>query len=261
MARRPIKSGYTADEVVLGVGVAVALHILPGVVLLARASANPSASDRPPVEKPVIAASLLKLGKPLDPSKLPDRLVPEKATTKRQENVASREDPAVKKPDAGVPSKPNPDAEDSDLESLKKKSDPFAESTAKKAELGSEHGTKMGLETDESRVRAGDLYAAELNRFFHERWAVPTVIPKEEADTLCVAYRFTVGQNMAIWQMSEKPVKGSGNELFDDSARTMLQKLIDSRTPLPDPPEAVAELYRGRTVQTSFTVRGGVTCR
>ncbi len=259
---RPIKTGYSPDEIVLGIGLAIALHVVPAIVLLARATLSKTDTENAAVEKPVIAASLLKLGKPLDEKKLPDRVVPEKATTKRNEDVASREDREAKRPDAGAPpQRPNPDAEDSDLESLKKKSDPFAETSAKHTEEGSEHGTKAGLETDESRVRAGDLYAAELNRFVHERWAVPTVITPEEANSLCVSYRFTVGPNLVIWQMSEKPVKSSGNELFDDSARTMLQKLIDTKTPLPDPPEAVAELYRGRTVQLSFSVRGGMVCR
>jgi hypothetical protein len=36
--------------------------------------------------------------------------------------------------------------------------------------------------------------------------------------------------------------------LFDDSAREMLQKLLDNRTALPDPPPEVVDVYRGRTI-------------
>jgi hypothetical protein len=48
-------------------------------------------------------------------------------------------------------------------------------------------------------------------------------------------------------------VKKSGNDLFDDSARSMLQKLRDDNSGLPDPPPEVENLYRGRTVQLVLT--------
>ncbi len=41
---------------------------------------------------------------------------------------------------------------------------------------------------------------------------------------------------MVIWHVRIAPVKKSGNDLFDDSARSMLQKLLDDRTELPEPP-------------------------
>jgi hypothetical protein len=55
-------------------------------------------------------------------------------------------------------------------------------------------------------------------------------------------------------------VRKSGNDLFDDSAREVLQKLLDDRTPLPDPPDAVADSYRGRSVNIVMPGGGGAKC-
>lgn len=67
---------YEPDELALGACLAISvLHALP-VALLAFGVAFPT-RDEPVREqpKPVIAAALLKLGKPIDPKRLPDRAV------------------------------------------------------------------------------------------------------------------------------------------------------------------------------------------
>ena len=159
-ARVPFKTRYEADEVALGLCLAVALHALP-VALLALGAIFPVHDEAPrEMPKPVIAASLLKLGKPIDPKKLPDRVVPRAPTAPKKDAVASREDPVKKKEDAGAP--PPPDAKDSDLANLIKKTDPFAEDAAAKPTVGSPDGLDSGLETDPTKVRAGDMYAARL---------------------------------------------------------------------------------------------------
>jgi len=91
--------------VALGIALAIALHVLPLVAIILKAL-YPSLSEeeKPLVEKPVVAATLLKLGKPLDPTKLPDRLVPRARTAPKHEIVASREEkPKKDLPDAGPP--------------------------------------------------------------------------------------------------------------------------------------------------------------
>ncbi len=65
---------------------------------------------------------------------------------------------------------------------------------------------------------------------------------------------------MVIWHVREQAVHKSGNELFDDSARSVLQKLLDDRTALPDPPDAVADQYRGRTVNIVMPGGQGAKC-
>src|SRR5438105_1022100 len=110
---------YEADEVAVGISLAVALHAIPIVILVLKAMGILPAShedERPLVEKPVIAASLLKLGAPIDPKKLPDRIVPRARTAPKQDLVASRDDPQKKNPpDAGPPP---PNAQESDIQRL-----------------------------------------------------------------------------------------------------------------------------------------------
>ncbi len=250
----PYQPRYTSDELVLGVVVAIALHVLAVGPFVAKAmwpNATAPEDDQPVVARPVIQASLLKLGKPIDPKKLPDRFVPQARTAPHKELVASREDPAPGKKDAGAP--PPPLALDSDLSRLIAKSDPFAEDSGKpRVEEGHASGIDGGQETDPNKVKAGDMYAAQLSQFFADRNHVPTIISVGEARRLCVVFKLRVGRGMAIWHVQQDPVKPSGNSLFDDAARSMLLKLLEERTPLPEPPKELDEQYRSRTVQLSI---------
>lgn len=258
----PYTPRYATSEITIGVVLAVALHVGPAGVLAYKAafpSAAPEEDERPRVAPPVVQASLLKLGKPLDPNKLPDRLVPQQRTAPKKQITASREDPSKAQPDAGPPP---PNAEDSDLTNLVAKSDPFAE-PGKNAlpEEGHEGGVDGGTETDPNKVRAGDMYATQLGQFFGQHLNVPSVISIGEERRLCAVYEVNVGRNMVIWHVRSAAVKSSGNELFDDAARTMLLKLLDDKTPLPQPPKEVDELYRGRRIQIVVTGRNGDASR
>ena len=245
---------YEGDEVALGVSLAVALHALPLALVILHSmgifKSAPQEEEKPFVAKPVVAATLLKLGKPMDPTKLPDRLVPRARTAPKQDLTASRDDP-MKVRDAGAPP---PLAQDSDLTRLIAKSDPFAEDAGKeRPEEGHASGIDSGTETDPNKVKAGDMYAARLGAFFHERWQYPTVISQGEANKLCVVFQVNISPRMVTWHVRQNPVRPSGNELFDDSARTMLQKLLDDKTSWPEPPPEVAEQYRGRTVNIALS--------
>ncbi|HWL87992.1 MAG TPA: hypothetical protein VNO21_19450, partial [Polyangiaceae bacterium] len=170
-ARLAWKTAYESDEVALGIALAIALHALPIAAIILKAM-YPSLGEeeRPLVEKPVISATLLKLGKPMDPTKLPDRIVPRARTAPKQEVVASREDKKKDVPDAGPPP---PLAQQSDLTRLVHKTDPFAEDAGKeRPEEGFAQGVKEGQETDPNKVHAGDVYATQLQKFFHDRWAI-----------------------------------------------------------------------------------------
>ena len=250
--RTAFKTGYEGDEVAVGIALAIALHVIPLAAVVIKA-ANPSA-DQPEealVAKPVIAASLLKLGKPLDPKKLPDRIVPQKNTTNVKDPVASQNDPLHRNLDGGVPP---PNAEQSDLQHLQAMTNPFAEDAGKPhPEEGFANGSDAGTETDPNKVHAGDAYAALLSKFFHDRWTIPTVISQGEANKLCITVQFNLSPRMVIWHLNEAPVRKSGNDLFDDSAKEVMQKLLDDKTPLPDPPQEIADQYRGRTVQLTLT--------
>jgi hypothetical protein len=249
----PYQPHYTSDELLLGAVVAGALHVFavgPFVVQALWPSAA-APEEKPFVARPVIQASLLKLGKPIDPKTLPDRFVPKAKTAPQKQITASREDPLPAKKDAGAPP-PNQPADDG-LANLISKSDPFAEDGGKvRVEEGHANGVDGGEETDPSKVRAGDMYAAELGRFFAERNHVPTIISVGEARRLCVVFQMNVGRNMVIWHVRQEPIKSSGNPLFDDAARSMLLKLLEDKTALPQPPKELDEQYRAHTVQLAI---------
>jgi len=242
---------YASDEVVLGVALTVAVHAIPAVFIVVRAIL-PAPVEEPEEElvaKPVIAASLLKLGK-MDPSKLPDRLVPRRAQAPKKEIHAGLDPKKNEPPDAGVPN----NAQDSDHVEHADKNDPFAEDGGRQRPAeGHPEGVEGGTETDPTKVRAGDMYAAKLGAFIHDKWQIPTVVSNAEAARLCVTFQIAIDKRMIIWNVRMEPIKKSGNDLFDDSARTALQKLLDDRTPLPDPPPELDSTFRGRTIQIVLT--------
>lgn len=254
------KTGYEPDEVAMGIALAIALHLLPlGLIIIKAKFPTVMPTEVEPPAKAVIAASLLKLGKPLDPKQLPDRIIPRERTAPHKEVVASREEPKKALVDAGAPP---PDTKNSDIQRLISKTDPFAEDAGKdRPAVGNAAGVEAGLETDPSKVHAGDLYATQLSQFIHPRWTFPSVISQGEANKLCTIFQVSVSPRMIIWHLKEQAIRKSGNELFDDSARGVLQKLLDDRTPLPDPPDAVADLYRGRTLNIVMPGNpGGAKC-
>jgi TonB C terminal len=252
-ARLAWSPGYEGDEVALGIALAFALHAIPVVAILLRVYfPSPQVDEQPLVSQPVIGANLLKLGKPLDPKQLPDRLVPVKRTAPQQKIVASREEPAHKneRPDAGPPP---PNAEDSDIQKLIAKSDPFAEDAGKqRPEQGFSNGSDAGTETDPNKVHAGDAYAMALRNFLHDHWQIPTVISQGEVNKLCVQFQIAIDPRMRIWFVQQTAGRPSGNDLFDDSARSMLQKLADDHTPLPEPPPEIGANYRGQRLPVNL---------
>jgi hypothetical protein len=247
----PYTPKYTGDEKVLGLTLGIGIHLLVVLpfVLKGLGLFGPSTNEEEQalVSRPVVQASILKLGKPIDPKKLPDRLVPQQRTAPKKTLTASKDDPAKVKPDAGA----EPDnAKDDDIKNLVSKSDPFAEDAGKRRpEEGHELGVDGGNETDPNKVHAGDMYALKLGQFLGQNLTIPTVISGGEARRLCVTFEINIGRNMVIWHVKATPVKSSGNELFDDAARTMLMKLLDDKRALPEPPKEVDELYRGRRLQ------------
>lgn len=248
---KELRPRYHGDEIAVGVALAFALHAIPALLMVVGVL-HPLSSlmdDPNSIAQPVIAANVLKLGKPPDPNKLPDRLVPVQHTAPKKDLLAAK-DPLKTPLDAGTPPPDTPDGPENHVT----KNDPFAEDAGKtRPEEGSLEGIEGGLETDPTKVHAGDMYAARLGIFFHDRWQYPTVISQGEANRLCVIFQFNLSPRMVLWHVREEPVKKSGNDLFDDSARTMLLKLLDDRTALPEPPPEVADQFKGRTVNVALS--------
>jgi TonB C terminal len=105
----------------------------------------------------------------------------------------------------------------------------------------------------------GDMYATKVAQFLRSRWTMPSAISKGEERNLCATFQVSVSSRMVIWHLKQEAIRKSGNDLFDESARETLQKLLDDRTPLPDPPDALADAFRGRTM--NITMQGeGARC-
>jgi hypothetical protein len=251
----PYTPKYTADEKVLGVTMGVAIHLLAvlpfAIPLVFKGCATSSQEDETAlVARPVVQASILKLGKPIDPKKLPDRLVPQQRTAPKKTLTASKDDPAKVKPDAGAEPE---NAKDDDIKNLVTKSDPFAEDAGKRRpEEGHELGVDGGNETDPNKVHAGDMYALKLGQFFGQNLTIPSIISGGEARRLCVTFDIRLNARMVIWHVQASPVKSSGNELFDDAARTMLLKLLDDKKSLPEPPPELEGQYRGQKLRVQI---------
>jgi len=248
---KELRPRYHGDEVAVGVSLAFALHAIPALLVVVGVL-HPLSSlmdDTSSVAQPIIAANVLKLGKPPDPNKLPDRLVPVQHTAPKKDLLASK-DPLKAPPDAGPPPPNTPDGAENHVT----QKDLFAEDAGKPRPVeGSLEGLEGGLETDPTKVRAGDMYGARLGIFFHDRWQYPSVISQGEANRLCVVFQFNISPRMVIWHVRTDPVKKSGNDLFDDSARTMLLKLLDDRTALPEPPPELSDQFKGRTVNVALS--------
>lgn len=245
----PYVPRYTSDELVLGVVVAAALHVLAVGPFVAKAvwPSKATEEEKPLVARPVVQATLLKLGTPIDPKKLPDRVVPQQKTAPKKQITASKEDPPVKKKDAGA--EPPPNTKDSDLTNLANKNDLFAEDAGKsRPEEGHAAGVDGGTETDPNKVHAGDAYFAQLGKFIADRHQLPSVITVGQARSLCAVFQVNINRNMIIWHVKQTPVQSSGNELFDDAARNTLLKLLDDKVALPQPSKEADELVRGRTL-------------
>lgn len=148
------RPGYEGDEIGLGVAVTVAIHAVPVALLFLKAlfpHLGATQQEEPVVAKPVVAASLLKLGKPIDPKQLPDRLVPRAREAPHHDIVASRDEPQ-KKHDVDAGATPPPNTRDSDINRLIQNSQPFAEDGGK---IARRKGAPRASRAAPRRIRAG----------------------------------------------------------------------------------------------------------
>ena len=260
-ARFAWSTGYEPDEVAVGFALAFALHLIPVGLIFIKASSRPPADVE--VEPPSrtgdrrLDAQARQAPRPEAAPRPPRPARPARRPTRRSSRRARSRRSSR---DAGAP--PPPDTKNADIQRLIAKTDPFAEDGGKDRPRGrAPGGGRGGTETDPNKVHAGDLVRRRSSRSSsHDRWTFPSVISQGEAEP---ALRHVPGRPSArAWSSGtseEQAVKKSGNDLFDDSARSVLQKLLDDRTALPDPPDAVADAYRGKTV--NIVMPGGRRCR
>jgi hypothetical protein len=223
-----------------GVLFTIAAHLLvPGAIAAAVAllSLGGHEPTRAIPDDHVVEARFVKLGKPFDPKKIPNRKVPVKTTAPEPGVAVSKNEnpPKVKKPDAGTPP---PKAEPDFLKNLGDRAQAFAEIAKKQEQEGDPQGIEDGTET---QAKAGDLYRGQLVMFFKRGWTIPTTLDDTSKLTTRASVEITPDRHVGPHTI----VRSSGEPLFDQSVEDRFNELRSLGTTLPDPPPEVRSQFSG----------------
>jgi hypothetical protein len=246
------RTAIDRDVVIAGVATAAIVHlVVPLVVLVivgffALVGVELGRIEPPPPElPPVIQARFLQLGEHIDPRELPNRRVPI-LRTDTPEPRPSKRSPTDPPPERA---ERQPDAVADALQRLSNDAQIFAEAEERRIL----EGDPDGIEGGEREASEGDLYAGRLSVFFRRGWSVPTTIPRDDVQELSCTVNVDIGEDLRIAAFRIVGA-GSGNPDFDLSVTAQLQRLVDSQSTIPPPPEEVAAEYIGRT--RPFRFRG-----
>jgi outer membrane biosynthesis protein TonB len=222
-----------------GVLFTIAAHlVVPGAIAGVIALLTASGVHKTPVSIPddkVVEARFVKLGKPFDPRKIPNRKAPRK-TTAPQPGVAVSKNMDPPKPK--TPEKPPPkQAQEDFLTRLGDRAQAFAEIDQKRQE---EEGDPQGLEEGtDTQARAGDVYRGLLAMFFKRGWEVPSTLTDPSKLTTRVRVEITADRHVGDHNI----VQSSGVPLFDQSVEDRINALRTQGTTLPEPPAEVRSQF------------------
>ncbi|MET0285090.1 MAG: TonB family protein [Polyangiales bacterium] len=203
----------------------------------------PEERERPKQLQEVMAAEFVKLGKPFDPTKLPQRKVPPIAKRKPDGVVVSKDAKEQPEPKEEKKEKQK-DTQASLLDNLVDRTKDFAEDV-KTEEQGDPDGIQGG--TAET-AKLGNIYLGKLSVFFRRGWSVPNVVQNREGMSAMAAVK--VGEDGRV--ESVEIDKSSGDPLFDQSILDRITELINAGEHIPEPPPEIAGQYYGQTLTTRF---------
>ena len=240
--------------VALGALFAVGAHVLIPTLLLASQwllvllglaiPVGERERAKPPLD--IIAADFVKLGKPFDPTKLPQRKVPPVVKRRPDGVVVSRD--AKEKPVEEEEKKERPkEAEDSLLDNLVDRTKDFAEDVQTEEE-GDPDGIAEGTATT---AKAGNIYAGKLKLFFQRGWTVPNVVQNVEKLRTELAVQISQEGLVEGAEIS----KSSGDPYFDQSAIDAVTALAQANAKVPEPPPELASEVYGQTLGVNFDGR------
>jgi outer membrane biosynthesis protein TonB len=246
--RRGLDARMTFGGVVL---VLTAHVIVPGAIVgtLALLAAAGAGATPPRVinEEHVVEARFVKLGKKLDPKKIPNRKVPIK-TTAPQPGVAVSKVMEPPKPKQ-EPKPPPEQAEEDLLTRLGDRAQAFSEIAEKQEQEGDPNGIEEGTETT---GRAGDIYLGQVAAFFKRGWTVPTTLADPSGLTTKVSIEITPDRKVGPHSV----IKSSGVALFDQSVEDRINALRVQASTLPEPPPEIADKYASAwTLSINFNGR------
>jgi len=241
----------TREMLVGGAAFAVGAHVLlPLAIVLVTSILAAAVSKRPEGfnEEHVVEARFVRLGKKLDPKKLPNRIVPRKSTAPDQSTVVSKNmnPPPPDKQDAG----PRPDNPQQDLLTrIGDRAQAFAEVVPEREKEGDPNGIAEGTEKE---AKAGDIYLGKLVSFIKHGWTIPTTLG--DTSKLLAIASFEITPDLHVGEF--KVDKSSGEPLFDQSVEDRFQQLRATAATLPQPPPEVAERFLGKTIGVRFSGEG-----
>lgn len=256
----------------IGLAILFALCVQAGAVLSLRVAGSHSnpvmAADIEPSAPtavkviPVLdtGAPLLKLGGKPDPTRLPDRFIPQ-APKPRAEEKAFVSTKAGKSEDDIPPkeiklAEPNEAPPPKDAELTKQVDTPIpSEITppappANVAEEGHADGVQGGTETDPLKARAVDLYRARIISWFSRRFRVSgSGLGAGDLAKYKVSATVELSSDRMVVSYSIAP---SGNAAFDAAARAALESAKGA--PLPPPPENYPDVVQ-RHISLTFVCK------
>jgi hypothetical protein len=190
--------------------------------------AHLEAAQKPPPPPSYVVAKLLRLGKPRDQKKMPNKYVPRRAQRKDDgvDYTADADDaPSRKK------KKEDPDAEISDklLRSLDK-AELLAQAQQEIEQEGSPDGVVGGTAT---KASGGDAYMTRIADLWNRNWSAPAIIPQDELKKLYVLVVLRIDASGNI-KFPLKFDKKSGNAYFDNSIIAAWKAIGKIPKPPPD---------------------------
>jgi hypothetical protein len=230
-----------------GIGAVVLAHVGVPLAFMVGAAlfggADVEAPRRYIDEDHVVEARFVRKGIKKDPDKLPDRVVPRKATAPDDSTVVSKDMNPEKpnKPDAGPP----PEKAEEDLvKRLGDRVQAFSEISDRELE-GDPDGIEDGTETE---AQAGDIYRGKLVEFFRRGWTIPTTLGDTSKLTVTTVFLITPALKVGPSEI----VKPSGEAMFDQSVEDRFEQLRTLGTTLPEPPPEIADQFVGQEITVRF---------
>lgn len=199
-----------------------------------------SAGDPPPPPQYVVAR-LIRKGKPLDKRKLPNKVVPQRATKK--------------------PTAVDLSANASDAPNAKKKRDKRDRSDRERDALGrieelvkaqreiEQEGAPEGAASGSATASEGDRYMTRIADIWNRTWSLPAVIDRAQAKTLYALVVVKIDRQGNI----EYPIqfdRRSGNAHFDNSIVVAWGQI--KRIPVPPSDRFAAVLANGLALKLTW---------
>ncbi len=210
---------------IIGLIFTVLLHggALVGAIIYKRKQAE--ATKPPPPLAKYVVAKLVRLGKPRDKNKLPDKEVPRVATVKKT-GVSYDGDPDAKP----TPKKKRRDRDAQVSDKLRRSFDKaaaFAKISDQADQEGSPDGVAGGTAKKASK---GDRYMTRIADIWNRTWSLPAIISPKKAKSLFVLVVIRIDRSGRI-QFPLKFDRKSGNSHFDASISSAWKRI--KRLPLP----------------------------